>query len=122
MKKIILFIGTIFLFTLQSCYYDNMEDLYPDSSGCDTTNVTYSQSVWPVLQSNCTGCHQGTAPSGNVRLENYNDIVAVVENGKLMGTIRHESGFSPMPKGGNKFSDCDITKLEIWINKGYPEN
>ncbi len=122
MKKIILFVGTIFLFTLQSCYYDNMEDLYPDSSGCDTTNITYLQSVWPVLQSNCTGCHQGTAPSGNARLENYNDIVAVVENGKLMGTIRHESGFSPMPKGGNKLSDCDITKLEIWINKGYPEN
>jgi len=27
-----------------------------------------------------------------------------------------------MPKGGNKLSDCDIRKLEIWIIKGKPNN
>lgn len=108
---------------MQSCYYDNMEDLYPDSGvGCDTTNVTFTAVIWPIIQSNCTGCHSGSAASGNVSLENYNDVAVYVENKRLMGTIRHETGYSPMPKGGNKLSDCNITQLEVWINNGYPDN
>lgn len=110
------------MFLLNSCYYDNMEELYPDNGNCDTTNVSFSNGVWPILESNCYGCHSGSAPAGNISVENYNDVVKLVENGKLMGTIRHEPGFSPMPKGGNKLSDCNIAKLEAWINAGYHEN
>ncbi len=124
MKKLLFVTGMFTLFMLQSCYYDNMEDLYPDNGGttCDTTNVTFNLTVWPIIQSNCTGCHSGSAPSGNVSLENYNDVVVSVENNKLMGTIRHESGYSPMPKNSSRLSDCNISQLETWINHGYPDN
>ena len=107
---------------VQSCYYDNVEDLYPQLPECDTTIVTYSNSIWPIINSNCTGCHGGNAPAGNFRLENYNDISSAANNGSLLGTIRHDDGWSPMPKGGGKLNNCDIAKIEIWVNQGTPEN
>jgi len=112
----------VMAFGLNACYYDNVEHLYPSGGDCDTTNVTYSNDVWPIINSKCTGCHSGTAASGNVKLENYNDIKISGENGGLLGTIRHENGWSPMPKGGSKLQDCDILKIEIWQSQGYPNN
>ncbi len=121
MKKILL-IG-LFGLLLSACYRDNMEDLFPDSGGpCDTTNVSFSQSLMPVLDTYCTGCHSGSAPSGNISIENYDDVVILVQNGKLMGTIRHEKGYSPMPKGEYKLSACNIAKIEKWISDGMPDN
>ena len=112
----------VLAFIMQSCYYDNVEELYPNPPVCDTTNVSYANDVWPVINSNCTFCHSGGAPAGNVSLENYNDIVVAADNGSLLGTIKHENGWSPMPKGGGKLGDCDITKIEIWVNEGTPDN
>ena len=117
-----LFFILIIGLTLNSCYYDNVEHLYPESGDCDTSNLTYSNDVWPLINANCTSCHSGAAASGNVRLENYDQIRTAAANGQLLGTIRHESGWSPMPKGGGKLPDCDITKLEIWVELGYPNN
>ena len=103
---------------LSSCYYDNVEYLYPQDPDCDTTNVTFSNDVMPVISASCTGCHSGSAPAGNIRLSNYDEIVSVANNGSLMGTIKHESGWSPMPKNGNKLSDCKIQKIDRWILDG----
>jgi len=122
MKLVLFFTGMILMLTLHSCYYDNMEELYPETGNCDTTNVTFSTEVWPILESNCSGCHSGSAPSGNVSIENYDDVTALVHNGSLMGTIRYEQGYTPMPKGGNQLSDCYISKLETWISNGMPNN
>ncbi len=104
-----------------SCYNDNYQDLYP-SAPCDTTQVTYSVDVWPVLKAQCTGCHSGDSPGGNVALENYNDVVIVAKNGKLVGSVRHNPGYSPMPKDGAKLSSCKINKIEKWVNDGTPNN
>lgn len=119
-KRIVPVIGLMIL--LHSCYYDNVEELYPNAPACDTTNVTYSNDVWPVINGNCTSCHSGSAPQGNVSLENYDDIVVAANNGSLLGVIMHEDGWSPMPKGGLKLPDCDITKIEIWVDDGTPDN
>ena len=121
-KKGVIFIGLTILILLNSCYYDNVEELYPQPAACDTSNITYNNDVLPIINTKCTGCHSGAAPSGNVNLETYNDIVAAANNGGLMGTIRHESNWSPMPKNGAKLDNCTITKLEIWIADGTPNN
>lgn len=107
---------------IQSCYYDKEDELYPQTAACDTTDVTFTNNVFPVINSNCTSCHSGSAPSGNIRLENYNDISAAANDGRLLGVIRHESGWSPMPKGGGKLNDCDIAEIEAWVNDGTPNN
>ncbi len=107
---------------LNSCYYDNVEDLYPEQPFCDTTNVTFANDIYPIINNNCVGCHNNTFASGGVNLESYDNIILVANNGSLMGAVKHQSGWSPMPKNGNKLNYCSIRKLEIWINDGTPNN
>ena len=122
MKKILVLIMLTGI-ALQSCYRDNEEDLYPVNGSCDTNGVTFSTTVVPLLQSNgCMGCHSGSAPSGNVSLEGYTNVRAVAANGKLYGAINHSAGYSAMPKGGNKMSACNISKIKAWIDAGSVNN
>lgn len=98
-----------------------MEDLNV-SSNCDTVNVTFSQSIQPMIASSCESCHSGGSPSGGILLDSYANIKTAADNSLLLGTIRHDVGYSPMPKNGTKWSSCDIRKLEIWIENGSPNN
>jgi mono/diheme cytochrome c family protein len=95
---------------------------YCDEMECDTVNVTFSQTVWPIVQGSCFGCHNGPAPQGGINLDNYNNVVAVANTGQLMGAINHDPGYSPMPQNGAKLSDCKIAQIQKWINDGTPDN
>ncbi len=118
----ILFIGLLCLSLFQSCYYDNEEDLYPSPPPCDTVNVSYADAVWPVISSSCTSCHSGIGAGGGVQLSNHTEIADAAINGRLLGVIRHDAGFSPMPKDAAQLSDCNIKKLEAWAADGAPDN
>ena len=89
---------------------------------CDTTNVTFSGSVWPTIELNCLGCHSGAEPSGNILLTDYNAVVVQANNGRLFGAINHENGFAPMPKNAPKLTNCKIDQVKIWIENGTPNN
>lgn len=106
---------------ISSCKWDSEEELF-DNTSCDTTDVRYSLVIKPILEDQCVGCHNAGFMSGDVNLETHKDVLVYVKNGLLMGTIKHEPGFSPMPKGGQKFSDCQIQQLQAWINKGSPND
>lgn len=95
---------------------------YCDQEDCDTVNVTFSGTVMPVIQNNCTGCHSGATPGGGITLETHSDIVTVADNGRLMGSITHSAGFSPMPQNGDKLSDCTIAQIQKWIDNGTPND
>jgi len=111
---------------MSSCYYDSKELLYPQTNNnCDTTNVTYSSSVVPVLDQYCLGCHNNTSAAslgGNIKLENYPDVKIRVDDGSLLGAIRHETGYSAMPKGASKIDNCKITIIEKWVESGASNN
>jgi hypothetical protein len=85
--------------------------------GCDSTNATFSADVWPIIASNCQGCHSGAAPSGGISIINYSQVNSLAQNGSLLGVITSQTGYSPMPKNG-KLSDCDIAIIKKWINNG----
>lgn len=125
---IVFFSSLLFLSTmlLKSCYYDSEEYLFPElSSGCDTSNVTFSTTIQPMLQSYCYSCHSNSNASGNgagIKLENYTDVKTMAENGRLLGAISHDNGYSPMPKGGSKLSNCKILQTQVWIENGTPNN
>lgn len=93
-----------------------------DSTDCNTSGVTFSASVKPILASYCNGCHSGSSPSGGIDYTTYNGVKATVGNGKLLGSIRHLSGFSPMPQNANKLSACKISTIQAWIDAGAPNN
>ena len=58
---------------------------------------------------------------GQPTLEGYAKLKSYVDNGKLLGSIKHSPGFSPMPKGQAKLVDCDIEKIEAWVAAGAPQ-
>jgi mono/diheme cytochrome c family protein len=95
---------------------------YCIEENCDSINVTFSGTIMPIIQNYCMGCHSGSSPGGNIRLQNYNDVVIIANNGKLVGTITHAAGFKPMPQSGLKISDCNIAQIKKWISDGTPEN
>jgi hypothetical protein len=89
---------------------------------CDTTNVTFAEQVWPIIETTCYGCHSGSSPGGNIYLRNHAEIVTAVNGGRFWGAINHEPGFSRMPKVGPKLPDCDLATIRIWIEDGMPDN
>jgi len=116
---IILFIGLFF--SGESCTFNNEEDLYE----CDTLQVTYSNSVVPVLENNCYVCHgidkYAVSGGGNL-LEGYDNIEPYATGGILGSVINHDPGFVQMPRDAGKLSECDIAKVEIWIREGAENN
>jgi hypothetical protein len=91
-----------------------------DSSGCDTSNVTYTNGIGQITQAWCVGCHGGSKPANNLRLETYDEVAACAKGDRLMGALRHQTGFKPMPNGGGTLPPCEIDMFQIWIDAGEP--
>lgn len=119
MKKYILYLLIIIGWT--SCYYDVEEELYP-TLDCQTVDVTYSNQVINIIDGACYKCHAAAQNFGNITLEGYDNLKRYVDNGELLGSIRHDAGFSAMPKNEAQLLECDIEKIEAWINAGAINN
>lgn len=89
---------------------------------CDTLNVTYAGKIKPIIDLNCLGCHSGSNPGGNINLSTYSGLQAIALNGKLLGSIRHQSGYSAMPKNAPSLPQCEIDAIRIWVDSGAPNN
>ena len=124
MKQIIafsIFILSSLFFT--GCYYDVVEELYPSNGVvCDTAGVTYSLTVKPIIDQNCISCHSQASQQGGVVLETYADVLVFANSGQLLGSVKHTTGYAAMPQGGAKLNDCNILKIEKWIQDGSPNN
>ncbi len=91
-------------------------------SGCNTEGTTYNTTVQPIIEVWCYGCHSGSTPIGTFRLDSYAALKAKVDDGGLLGAVRHEPGFRAMPDGGGMLPECDIEKIEKWVADGAPDN
>lgn len=126
MKKLIL-ASLVILTGATACYKDNAEDMYPggggSTGGCDTTNVTYSGTIEPIIHASCAtaGCHFDASVTG-IDLFHYSGVAAMANSGKLVSAITHNGQASPMPKGMPKLDDCKIAKIVKWVNSGAPNN
>lgn len=106
---------------LSSCAYNVEEELYP-SDTCDTTEVTYSLTIAPIIVLHCFECHGGLATVSGIPLEGYSNLKKKVDDGRLPGAIRHQQGFSPMPQNAPALPECVILKIEKWVADGAPDN
>jgi cytochrome c5 len=121
MKKL----GGIIFFSiliLSGCYYDNKADLYQYyNSQCDTTAISYSLDIEPIINAQCLSCHQGAAASAGRLLEDFTTVKASATDGSLFHSINGTGGYSIMPQSG-KMSQCNIDKIDAWIKAGTPNN
>ena len=114
-----LFLGIVIM---SSCYYDNAEELYPQTT-CVTDNMSLQTNIKPILDHNCYKCHStATAPANrNVNLEDDSELEKYANNGQLVSAIKHQSNY-PMPQSAPKLGKCDIAKIESWVNAGALDN
>jgi hypothetical protein len=115
---------TIFLLTTiwVSCSRDKLkEPSLPDVS-CDTIVATYTGVVKNILDNSCAniGCHNEIGPAAGIVLSNFSGARAGVDNGKVICTMRHQSGCVPMPPGAPRLADSLIRAVECWKENGFP--
>jgi hypothetical protein len=121
MKKIAFLICGVAIMAL-SCQDDDVVITNQAATLCDSLDVLYTKDVKSMLDNaGCSGdyCHGGGA--GGFTITDYTTTKATASNAKFLKAIRHETGASPMPKGGNKLSDEQITMLECWVQNGFKE-
>lgn len=90
------------------------------SSGCDTSNVSFSVQIWPMMETYCTGCHKAGTALGGIVIAGYDDMVALANAGSLMGSVTYDPEFSAMPPS-EQLSECNINLLQKWIDDEFPE-
>ena len=98
------------------------QNLFCDEEECDTSNVTYTNIIGPMLNTYCVGCHNDANPLGGLTLEGYANVTPVASDDRLIGVIRWDAGYPQMPQNGNQLSDCQIRQTEIWIENGLPND
>jgi hypothetical protein len=121
MKKNSLCFSLYILVALFACSKNVEEELNPNNN-CITTDISFQNDVTPILSANCFGCHSTSAAFGNIILDNYEEVIKVINDGRFLGAIKHEFGFSPMPKNASQLSECNIDKIASWLAIGAPNN
>jgi hypothetical protein len=85
--------------------------------------MQYAAHIAPIIQANCYSCHSNANVSvSGISLEGHANLIKKVSDGRLWGAINHMAGFTPMPQGGAKLSDCNISKIKAWIDAGALNN
>ena len=124
-KHFIPFYLIAFCVVMVACTKANEEELRgPVSSQptCDTVNMKLAANIVPILRTNCYSCHGNGLANGGVQLDVYSSLRIWATSGTIVGAITHSAGYSPMPQGGAKLSDCDINKIKNWISRGALNN
>lgn len=92
------------------------------SGGCDTTNVTFSGNINPIMQTYCVSCHSGSYPSGGISLSTYAQISNQALNGSLYSSVSNDGTVVPMPYQSASLASCKVDQIRIWIQAGAPNN
>jgi len=100
------------------CYYDNVEELYPDGAPCDLENITYLNDIKPIIDQNCaiSGCH--VPGTGRKDLTTYQGLKDIVDDGRLVDRVIVRKDMPP----AQPLSRCEMDKIQTWIDAGAPEN
>ncbi len=129
MNKKLRFIGSsLVCLALVFNYWGCKKDDNNSTAGtaCDgivAADNKYSNTIKPILNASCAyaGCHDAITKAENLDLSSYVASKSAFQNSKMICSINHASGCTPMPKNAGKLSADIIKKLECWANSSYPE-
>lgn len=125
MKQLLLISAAIGLVLIGSqCTYHNAEEYFntPNTDLCDTTNMSFSTNVTPILESNCYACHNSVDQTAGITLDNYEGVKSAASQGLLLPVIKHEDGYPAMPLYSAQLDSCSINQIEAWVNQGMLNN
>lgn len=87
---------------------------------CDSASSGFAAVIQPMMTKYCVGCHAYPNASAQVELSGYIGVKNSINQG-LLKSLDH-TGYYPMPKGGAKLSDCEISQVRKWIQRGAPND
>lgn len=118
MKRLLYVLSLISMLLVQglsSCAKDKVSIVVPPN--CPDT-ISFNVHILPLIQSNCTGCHNAGNGTGYT-LTNHSNISASAD--AILGSM-HGNGYQLMPQGGPALPDSLIQKVECWIYQGKKNN
>lgn len=88
---------------------------------CDTTNVSYTTTIQPLIEKNCLGCHAASIRTAGVNLSGYNNVKLYANNTLLVGVTSRQRGFVAMPPTG-PITECETNLIRAWVAQGAKNN
>ena len=113
MNKYKLIIPGVLLITATTC---NKSTTLTVSAIVDCGPITYSQTIAPIFQANCIGCHGVGSSEGP--LTTHSQVKVYVDNGKLKDEVIVSQS---MPTGQSLTSE-ELGQLQCWLEAGAPNN
>lgn len=110
-----------FTLYLSSCSKESADRL-AGANSCDTTNVSYSKQILPILQDNCYTCHQGNNSFSGIDLSNFATLQTHVKNGDLKSAVTHTGSVTPMPYQLPMLPSCEVNTIVAWVDQGALNN
>ncbi len=104
--------------------YEGARNVTCDTSTCDTSNVTFTSSIQPIIQTYCLGCHTSSNASmsgGGIVLDIYTSVKTNAQTGHLLCSVQWTGTCYQMPKSSSQLSTCNIHKFVIWVNNSCPQ-
>ena len=91
--------------------------------------VSFSNDVFPILQSRCINCHGGNRTEEGLSLKTYAEIMKGSQNGLVISAGDANNSLlaelisdQKMPKRGPKLTPPQIQLIIDWINQGALDN
>ncbi len=125
--------GLVYSFT--GCVYDKKDVI--SANTCDTITVSYSQTIAPILSTNCYSCHNATNANNNgdgIEFDTYITLKSVVDSGWMLPAVNWQINLLPpsydsligspgnMPLGLPQLSTCELSQISAWVNQGAKNN
>lgn len=117
---VVLCIGGFTLY-VSGCSKESADKL-AGANSCDTTNVSFSKQIVPILEDNCYTCHQGNNPPSGIDLSDFTTLQAHVKNGDLKSAVTHTGTVTPMPYGLPMLPSCEVNTIAAWVDQGALNN
>ena len=114
---IIFSVLTLGVLTVGSCNKDKTP-VDCVAAGCADT-ISFANQILPMIQINCTGCHEPGNASGGYSLSTYSEISA---NADAILNSLNGTGMQLMPQGGPALADTLIQQFSCWKCQGKMDN
>jgi uncharacterized membrane protein len=111
------FFVLLIMVSVQGCYYDNAEDLYPVTIDTTDTTPTFKDDIQPLITTSCasSGCH--AAGASNPVLETYGQIKSQITRIEARAIVE-----KTMPQSDPKPTEKELADLKTWIDSGAPND
>lgn len=119
MRKIVLFsmLAVTTVVVSLSCKKDKVQGATIDPNCSDT--IFFSTQILPMMQNNCTGCHDSGNSTGYT-ITNHTNISSNAS--AILDAMKASNGFQLMPQGGPALNDTLIQQFSCWIGQGKLNN